>query len=379
MSSSSNERNLKSKVTGAMSFYARHQAGLLGLSSAGGAIEQATTGNFTIAAFLGGVSVVGLGLEGTQQFLVRANNRMASARQLTPDSEELKKFRTEPNPAIDLLEEYLGLSFERTPVKVEYNFRNSRVHRRIDPLDASLTRHYFKKRSVGIYEPRYNIYFAEVGTDIMTDLHESAHGLIHQFNPEFVEIDQRYNNAASEGESLPDEDVEKYLTCQAFNEGMAKWMEFSTVLQHFGKHIENDEIRKSLWTTIVMNVDEGIFTISDDLDKWPPFYLTPFLDEDRETLMQANGLYNQALLLKGGNILTFKKQSALRQKANDLLVKPKYRIGANFVSNGVRVLEEAGLDLPDALVALIQNPPSTIDELLDPQRYVREKLLSKED
>lgn len=225
--------------------------------------------------------------------------------------------------------------------------RNTLVSFRKDPVDTIRYKWKFKRGAKGAYEPSYNSFFTEKNVDIIVELHENMHGFINQMNPELRKTNSECSDYC-QGKEPDNFTPEKWTAYKCFDEGMANWAAFKVAELDEREVSEQPPLPPSAYIPDDMSVNEALQLGVDMLKK---------------TRMKNDKIT--------------RKKARLRDKALETTKLISYSVGTPFVTSSMDLLTDRGIELNKAIVALIQNPPETIDDLTNPETFITEKLLPK--
>lgn len=375
-SHSSDEMRSKSRWKRAGSFMAHHPHILIGGTAGGFAIEQGAMGDMRYIGLSAGIALISVVSE-AKNIIIQTGRKNKEAPLGTLST---KGFQTSPNPTAEVLSAYTGISFITEPEKIVYTRNNQLIHLRKDPIQALDLRSNFKGNLIAKYETGYNILFASENSGIVDDFHENGHGLIRQTNPDIYTVQQEFIKSFIR--ERPRVDIEKPAVYSCFEEGMANWLSLFAAEklyydlrqsqvspEHINLLLEN--MRKELPGELVDRIRDATGEHSLIVNG----FFAPD-EEDVSTLRNVIGIYEHAFSIQGRGIRFHLRNYKLHKEAEALLDSVEYDIGSHFVNEGIITLIDSGMNLTEALVTLIKNPPETVNDLINPERYVREKLLS---
>jgi hypothetical protein len=334
------------------SFAHRHQ---LGIASIGGdaltAWGYSIDGNPLLITAYGALS---LGALAADVAITLENRWIWKDSTKVLGSKDASVFRASPNPAADLLEKHLGITYPegKKPKKIEDNKTNRRIYQRRNFLLSPWPHEDEQPSSFNIV---YNAFFTNTPESLFADLHENTHGLIDSTNNDFIAMNQQIRRAYLDMDAnlkIGWYNIEKFVAYLFFTEGMCNWTT-NTV---------QDELSDTEQTNLGR---QGIYATS-----WTP---RPRVPSDNDIFQISSDVDNLKMLFSN------KRNNINRSKLSDRILKALspnfYRIGEHAVSVAIDSLIAEGWNRREAVMALIQNPPTTLHDIFNPQDYVSTKIL----
>jgi len=197
-----------------------------------------------------------------------------------------------------------------------------------------------------------------------TDLHENMHGYIALRSLYFIEQTQKYQRArfsVLKGKIAPDFNTEEYLAASVLNEGISEWSSLYATKKHLEQlKTEGKDLQGFIRENIIANYDGRKLEI--DFDK-----LASPHKEHQQLLEQAARI--KAVMGKKGERL---------HRYTTLLVNENkdchYGVGLYLVHQAEQALSKEGKSTSQIVDMLIDNPPTTLAEVINPQEYIQNKL-----
>lgn len=262
-----------------------------------------------------------------------------------------------PNEQAGKLESYLEIKFAEKPRRVLMTPRNRMAivansilppFRHLELLKLALE----TDPSVhGTYDSKTNLIF--INTDLPhTNLHENMHALAHQINPSFFETG---NEASSEvlqarvqRRPHPVDEAQRMWLVKIFGEGIAETGALDVLFDR--KHTVTDSVIE-------------------------PYNLAKIDEQDSDEFFRIsslNGIITRSIVEK--IIRGFKERTQFYELINwdnhQIYLEMTYA-GVYFCQGSVNELRRNGLTIGEAFTCLVQNPPTTLEQLKDPVRFAR--------
>lgn len=228
----------------------------------------------------------------------------------------------------------------------------------------------------------YNASFAQENVDVLTDFHENSHGLINQINVNIATVQKEFMKAFVHDIPVTNIDIEKAIIYTCFDEGMAHWLSlFAAECFYYEnrqaskptEHILDalrDEIPEKLVGAIRNNTEEASLIVNG--------FNTPN-KKSIATIKHVIGIYEDAFLIQDKGARFAIQNFLFHAQAQNLLYYVKYRVGSYFANEAIFACIDAGMSVKDAILRLINNPPEKVEDLVQPDRYVRTKFLTQEE
>lgn len=266
----------------------------------------------------------------------------------------LHGFILSPNPTIAGIED-LGFNMPPTPL-IRKNPWNDLVFMYKEGLVRTIQRRR-TRRSLGLgiegnkiegaFEREYGAVFVPSKTNISTIAHESGHALNEYLNPDLHvasagRIFEAINRRAEGEELLRDFDPEKGYVYRCVDEGLADWLSYQVT--NPGEDIS------------VVKAHTATITDINDPNS---------LREHFAILEKTLKLFRLALEFSGSDA---RIAAPIFLKA---LFSVQYGVGYYFIANAMKKMVRTGVIVPEAYTMLAQNPPSRINQLRDPSKYVK--------
>jgi hypothetical protein len=366
------EISSQGRLKRARSFMRRHPAGFAGGTIGGLAVEQAATGGM-FTANLATLSFILLAKESVS-VVVQTRDKYKNA---PYGSLSTKGFRTSPNPSAEKLADYTDIPFT-PPGKIVYDVRNQITHLRKDPLGALLTRRRLRGDTLAMYENGYNAIFTDENINVVEEIHENAHSLINQINPNISRVRQEFTRAFIR--EIPRVDTEKPMVFSSFSEGMAQWLSLYTAERLYYDMRDAQTSTDHLEEALLKFVSRNLVTAIRNNEGGRSLIFTAFNPpnvKDVATIREAISIVDHAFSISEGGARFAIRNFRFLEQADHILDTVQYDMGAHFVNEGIIRLVRSGMSIKEAIIALIENPPETVDNLIHPGIYVREKFSSE--
>lgn len=148
----------------------------------------------------------------------------------------LERLRPSPNDEVDLLEQHLGITFEKKPAKIKISRINFVLNfTALKKISRNLG------NAVGLYlcEENTVLVIDWLSNELHTSLHENMHAFVYQINPQLViwrpEAELRGKKFSDftqeEGEALLKDQLHFYLVARTVDEGIAEWAAAEVMLR----------------------------------------------------------------------------------------------------------------------------------------------------
>lgn len=288
------------------------------------------------------------------------------------ENKVLRGFKTSPNIYVPDIEQVLGIKFDPIPSRVEWSLRNrvaalifARQYPKIFNMLGSGLLGVGKWAGKSI--PEYNLYLDKTHVPYI-GFHENGHLLVSQIDPSF-----NVDSFKKEGPRIA-----AIKSC--FDEGISDWIAIKTALKSQDDPTRLDAIwhhNNNLSRRPPRN--GGVLTRDSDKVKelFPKLIESIHLNEQslaREQEVQSSSSKTDINWREAGNAWAELKVASkgLRTsiEAGKIMIAVRYSVGYYFCLQAMKSLEKRR-KTADALVILINNPPTTLDHLRNPQSYVQ--------
>lgn len=262
--------------------------------------------------------------------------------EILPGYDKLRFIKEEPNEAAhQLVVDYFRVPFERPTrfIDTPYN-RVALVANALAERNFALAFRSTQK-SLGCWDPVYNSYRVKKDGDILIDVHEEVHSFTDQLNPNLT--NGAFNLVLSLSDPEENFDPEQAIIYGALHEGIAYFAEMDIALYMGNRSVYGKafEIKEAF-----LHNRAGSVSCEDESFSW--------LD-----LMRFN-----IESLKDASIKSPKEMERLMQEAFIRQITIDPFVGFPYVFHRVAALrQDHQLTDSEALVHIINNPPTTINEM----------------
>lgn len=271
----------------------------------------------------------------------------------------LEGFTAQPNLGAAAIERRFGIQLQVVPPLIEDSWHNRRllIRKMSEPYGFKaiiipvLTVLYplYKRGAAGTYNPEIHAIIVKSHTEDQTIYHETAHAYIGERNPEVV------FSAGNTDTSQRD------FILNSFNEGLAQWMAIQTLAAEGARKRGGSPLQERILANALVSL-----------------LLVPEAERDMNMLMSVpDVVVNKAFLTEHIQRMTERYmaiagESTLRRqyRANSFnkTLSPTV-VGINFVHRALQTLIARGFGETEAINLLIDNPPVTLEELIDPSQF----------
>ena len=265
----------------------------------------------------------------------------------------LSGFAVLPNPEAHDLELALGIRFAQVPARIELGVRN-----RLALLAKERSVFPFRDRIDAFYDREYDAFFVRPGeSNRVLDWHENMHSYTYSRRPDGLATlsDARTLLLAGlKGEYASPIRMEQVTVQATLNEGISEWAAVKTAME-VGEEYEIEKARQ---------ID------------YEPRTKDKLIGGQKSPLAASQAIFKRALerlqsLL--GQDPGFRTPLVFNQ-AVDQISRVSYYIGYNFVKESMKGLQRRGFSIPSALDHLIQYPPSRVQDLESPRKFLFDRL-----
>lgn len=255
--------------------------------------------------------------------------------------QNLEGFQVSENRSARLIEESLGIKFPKIVPVVKLSFRNKIQRAKNAGVSGAIAEAIeIRKDTRGMYDREYDAIFVAKDSGLFVELHENGHVFLDNINPEIynkieemvIMLDQRKT-----GQAVDTEQVETIVTYRCFDEGIAQWIALETA-ERLPEDFELNDIQ-DLKNVLLQNSIQKIRDV--------------------------------ALIHKNLLSLTGTRVMIESLKANARLGLSKYTTGYTFVYGVMRSIDSPSDQVGKVLTKLIENPPKSIDDLENPQKFAQ--------
>lgn len=299
-------------------------------------------------------------------------------------------FRTSFNKEAEDIENYLGLEFQDKPIKIKIGLRNT-IALPLHVFDGSkffeIAKYFLfawgDKNILGLYMPEYNAYLYRF-EDPFVARHENIHAAIDQHNSSIRALSEtiyRENrDTAIQGDlTRLASNSETAAIYQCFIEGTAQWGAITIGLQT-GSEIDRATATRQHNMMMINREDVNFLTTSSKFAKKSIKEVQEAVGELKKAFTKLDSDFPDRV--EGGR-LSFKFMKALTRTFIDVvpqrarIMHASYSSGYYFTYFAIREMEAGGMNKREALLRLIDNPPTFLDNLQDPVAYAKSLLKSR--
>lgn len=293
-------------------------------------------------------------------------------------------FSTPVNQEAEDIENYLGLTFQAKPAKIKIGLRNIPILplHVLDGRDFLKLAGYFgmavfERNTLGVYIPEYNAYFYKA-EDPFVARHENMHAAMDQRNPAIRRLDEAILKANRESilhgnlADLPaNSEIAAVYKC--LQEGTAQWAavyiglrtgndaERETAIKYHNKMMENKEVADRL-TTSSQHARRSLKKVQETVGLIKKAFMQ--LDRDFPNRIQGDSHNVQFMMAATKTLMDVFPQKIIIRDAS-------YYAGYYFTHFAMREMESKGMPTHEALVSLIDNPPTLLNHLSNPAGYAK--------
>lgn len=274
-------------------------------------------------------------------------------------SKRLRKFHTSPNESAKLLEEHLGITMDNKPEVILFDIRDSFFN------VANLL--FWKRKATGWYQPLAHTIFLKNNDKLATSVHENTHAYSYTRNPDFF-IGKLQENVHSftkiqEGRACPEFDVDGYLTCRLFDEGLATWAEM-TVMRELKERDTDKKDDKGLFDQSFVCLYDLCFPGEDQYNMDKLLLPNPVIMQEIRGIVT---LLSEDMKVPGKGF----RKARHRRKYHRIFSENFYYVGVCFVHQVMQSLQAKGMSRAEAFDAMIFNPPTSFDDIAEPSTYIQ--------
>lgn len=283
---------------------------------------------------------------------------------IKPESAKALRFViTEPSNIVDLHKKHLGIEIIPKPITAPYNAWNRLMfmafHR--DIASVAQDRLINWTDTGGFYMPDYNVVIHRIKRNdplkSVSLLHEYFHPFVDSNSPDIANLKTNSRNILSmlllAGEDVDPKALEEHLVLDTVAEGLCDWASIEV-------YLKEQDPKGSFYFQHKLVALETPETLSDESFR----IITSAVDPE---IIKAN---NQKLRRREMDFSQVQAESVRVQKL-------KYRIGHNFVNDVInsvstyaRLCREVILPPREIILAILQKPPRTIQQLREPGEYI---------